>query len=467
MTFVRPSKGYIFYGQTTSLCETCLRLVPAKIVFEDNDVFFLKRCKEHGAQKTKVASDVAYFKSQKDWLKPGDRPLAFQSRTERGCPYDCGLCPDHEQHSCLALVEINDECNLTCPVCFADSSPKKTRNRTLAEVDAMLETLIESEREPDLVQISGGEPTIHPQILEILQLAKSKPIRHVMLNTNGIRIARDRTFVEQLAKLAPGFEVYLQFDSMKKTALENLRGADLRRIRERALANLEEFGISTTLVCVIKRGQNDDEIGAIVRHALTYKCVRGITFQPVQDAGRNENFDKNRDRFLLTDIRREIGLNSGVFDLNDVIPLPCNPDEIAIAYGLRDGMQVTPITKLIPKDQLLAAAPNTISFEKYPELQRRIYNLMSLSATGEATRTTLGDLLCCLPKVEMPADLGYDKVFRVIIVQFLDRYNFCIGAVKRSCIHFVTPERKIIPFDTYNLFYREGIDRRLREPAYV
>ena len=467
MSFVRPSKGYIFYGQTTSLCETCLRLVPAKIVFEDDDVFFLKRCNEHGAQKTKVASDVGYYKSQKDWLKPGDRPLAFQSRTERGCPYDCGLCPDHEQHSCLALIEINDACNLTCPVCFADSSPKKTRNRTLAEVDAMLETLIESECEPDLVQISGGEPTIHPQILEILQLAKSKPIRHVMLNTNGIRIARDRPFVAELAKLAPGFEVYLQFDSMKKSALENLCGADLRRIREQALANLEEFGISTTLVCVVKRGQNDDEIGAIVRHALTYKCVRGITFQPVQDAGRNENFDKNRDRCLLTDIRREIGLNSGVFDLDDVIPLPCNPDEIAIAYGLRDGTHITPITKLIPKDELLAAAPNTISFEKYPELQRRIYNLMSLSATGEATETTLGDLLCCLPKVEMPADLGYDKVFRIVIVQFLDRYNFCIGAVKRSCIHFVTPERKIIPFDTYNLFYREGIDRRLREPAHV
>jgi len=467
MTFARPSKDYIFYGQTTSLCETCLRLAPAKIVFEGNDVFFLKRCNEHGAQKTKVASDVPYYKSQKDWLKPGDRPLAFQSRTHLGCPYDCGLCPDHEQHSCLALIEINDECNLTCPVCFADSSPKKTRHRTLAEVDAMLETLIESEREPDLVQISGGEPSIHPQILDVLHLARSKPVRHVMLNTNGIRIARDRAFVEELAKLKPGFEVYLQFDSMKKSALENLRGADLRRIREQALANLEEFGISTTLVCVVKRGQNDDEIGALVRHALTYKCVRGITFQPVQDAGRNENFDKNRDRFLLTDIRREIGLNSGVFDLDDVIPLPCNPDEIAIAYGLRNGTQVTPITKLIPKDQLLAAAPNTISFEKYPELQQRIYNLMSLSATGEATKTALGDLLCCLPKVEVPADLGYDKVFRIVIVQFLDRYNFCIGAVKRSCIHFVTPERKIIPFDTYNLFYREGIDRRLREPAHV
>jgi hypothetical protein len=441
--------------------------VPAKIVFEDNDVFFLKRCAEHGAQKTKVASDVAYFKSCKDWLKPGDRPLVHQSRTEHGCPYDCGLCPDHEQHSCLALIEVNDVCNLTCPVCFAGSSPAHTNQRTLAEIEFMLDTLVESEREPDLVQISGGEPTIHPQILDILKLAKSKPIRHIMINTNGIRIARDKEFVKQLAELRPGFEVYLQFDSMRRSALENLRGADLRRIREQALANLEDAGISTTLVCVVKKGVNDDEIGEIVRHALTYSCVRGITFQPIQDAGRNVGFDKNTDRMLLTDIRREIGQHSGVFNEDDIIPLPCNPDEIAIGYGLRDGANVTPITRFIPKEEILAASPNTISFEKYPELRRRVFDLMSLSVTGEATKSVLGDLLCCLPQVEVPEDLGYDKVFRVVIVQFLDRFNFCIGAVKRSCIHFVTPQGKIIPFDTYNLFYREGIDKKLREPAHA
>jgi len=467
MNFVRPSKGYTFYGQTTSLCEVCLRLVPAKIVFEDNDVFFLKRCAEHGAQKTRIASDVAYYKSCKDWLKPGDRSLVHQSRTEHGCPYDCGLCPDHEQHSCLALIEVNDVCNLTCPVCFAGSSPAHTNQRTLAEIEFMLDTLVESEREPDLVQISGGEPTIHPQIMDILRLAKSKPIRHIMINTNGIRIARDKEFVKQLAELRPGFEVYLQFDSMRRSALENLRGADLRRIREQALANLEEAGISTTLVCVIKKGVNDDEIGEIVRHALTYSCVRGITFQPIQDAGRNEGFDKNTDRMLLTDIRREIGQHSGVFNESDIIPLPCNPDEIAIGYGLRDGTNVTPITRFIPKEEILAASPNTISFEKYPELRRRVFDLMSLSVTGEATKSALGDLLCCLPQVEVPEDLGYDKVFRVVIVQFLDRFNFCIGAVKRSCIHFVTPQGKIIPFDTYNLFYREGLDKTLREAAHV
>lgn len=464
MTFVRPVRSYSFYGQTSSLCETCLRLVPAKIVIEGDDVFHLKRCPQHGHQKTLISTDAAYFKSCKDFIKPGDLPLVNQSLTHYGCPYDCGLCPDHEQHSCLALIEINDVCNLTCPVCFADSSPQRQKRRSLEEVRVMLETLVESEGNPDLVQISGGEPTLHPQILDILRLAKSLPIRHVMLNTNGIRIATDKAFVAELAKLKPGFEVYLQFDSLKRAALENLRGADLRKTRDQALANLEDAGISTTLVCVVKKGVNDDELGDIVRHALTYKCVRGITFQPVQDVGRNLDFDKNRDRLLLTDVRRALAVQAGeVFAGDDIIPLPCNPDSIAIAYGLRDGNKVTPITQLLPKEQLLAAAPNTVSFERYPELKQRVFDLLSLASSGERTKTVLEDLLCCLPQVEVPDDLGYDKIFRIVIVQFLDKYNFCVATVKRSCIHFVTPQRKIIPFDTYNLFYREGLENILQE----
>jgi uncharacterized radical SAM superfamily Fe-S cluster-containing enzyme len=466
MSFVRPSRKYSFYGQTTSLCETCLRLVPAKIVIEGNEVYHLKRCDQHGGQKTLISSDAAYFRLAKDFIKPGDLPLRHQSRTEYGCPYDCGLCPDHEQHSCLALIEVNDECNLSCPVCFADSSPARTANKSLTEIDAMLDTLVASEGSADLVQISGGEPTIHPRIFEILKLAKSKPIRHVMLNTNGIRIARDQAFVDQLASLKPGFEVYLQFDSLSRAALENIRGADLRKTREQALANLERAGISTTLVCVVKKGVNDSEIGDIVRHALSFACVRGITFQPVQDAGRNEGFDKNRDRMLLTDIRREIATQAGdIFGLDDIIPLPCNPDSIAIAYGLRNGRDVTPITRLVPRDELLSAAPNTISFEKYPELKNRLFDLLSLASSGERTKSVLGELLCCLPQIEVPDDLGYDKVFRIAIVQFLDRYNFCVASVKRSCIHFVTTGGKIIPFDTYNLFYRNGLDLKLRPAA--
>ncbi len=453
---MRDHKPYLFYGQTSSLCETCLAVVPAKILIEGDDVFYQKRCADHGLQKTLISTDAAYYKRCRDYLKPGDFPLAFQSRTHHGCPHDCGLCPDHEQHSCLALIEINEACNLTCPVCFADSSPRRPGQLNLAQIEGMMDALVESEGEPDLLQISGGEPTIHPQIIEILHLAKRKPIRHLMLNTNGVRIANDKAFVDELAKLKPGFEVYLQYDSRRKAALENIRGADLRHVRERALANLEAAGISTTLVCVVKKGVNDDEAGEIVSHALDYNCVRGVTFQPVQDAGRNDGFDGKRDRVLLTDIRRDIVEKSGVFGDEDVIPLPCNPEFIAIGYGLREGRDVMPITRMIPKDVIVSDAPNAITFEKYPELRKRLFDLLSLSAAGQQTDSSLHSLLCCLPQVEAPSELGYDRVFRVIIVQFMDRFNFCVGGVKRSCIHFVTPEKKIIPFDTYNLFYRPG-----------
>ena len=168
----RKSAPYLFLGQTTSLCETCLGLVPAKIVEEDGGIYYSKRCPEHGVMKTLVSDDPVYWRRTLEYLKPGDRPLAPFTRTERGCPWDCGLCPDHEQHSCLAIVEINEACNLACPVCFADSSPKRNSHRSLSEVEFMLDALVRSEGEPDLVQISGGEPTIHPQILDILAAAR-------------------------------------------------------------------------------------------------------------------------------------------------------------------------------------------------------------------------------------------------------------------------------------------------------
>jgi uncharacterized radical SAM superfamily Fe-S cluster-containing enzyme len=451
----RKSAPYLFLGQTTSLCETCLELVPAKIIAEAGCVYYLKRCRAHGVQKTLISDDIAYWKSQRDWIKPGDRPLAPQTRTEHGCPYDCGLCPDHEQHSCLAIIEVNEACNLTCPVCFAGSSTEKATHRTLIEIEAMLDALVASEGEPDLVQFSGGEPTLHPQFFDILRAAKQRPIRHLMINTNGIRIAREAGFAQRLAAFMPGFEVYLQFDSLNPEALKNLRGADLSRVRIAALEALEAAGVSTTLVVTVKAGVNDGEIADIVRFALKWRCVRGVTFQPIQDAGRNAGFDPARHRVVLSQIRRRIA-QAGVFTLDDLIPLPCNPDQICIGYGLRNGEQVTPVTALLPRELFVAAAPNTVAFEAYPELQRRVFDLLSLSTAQGDTSDKLATLLCCVPEAAVPEQLAYEHTFRVVISQFLDRYNFDLGTVKRSCVHFVQPDGQIIPFDTFNTFYREG-----------
>lgn len=451
---LRRSRPYIFWGQTQSLCETCLTLVPTKIQILGNEVWYEKRCRQHGIQSTLVSDDATYWRKCKEFIKPGDKPLTFQRRTEFGCPFDCGLCPDHEQHSCLALIEITEHCNLTCPVCFAESSPARAGFRSLATIEKMLDALVASEGEPDLVQISGGEPTLHPDFFAILAAVRARPIRHVMINTNGLRIARDPDFVARLAENKRGLEIYLQFDSRQRDALINLRGADLRNIRQQALENLEQQGLSTTLVVTVKRGINDREIGDIARHALTWRCVRGVTFQPVQDAGRNEGFNKDTDRIMLSEIRKHV-VETGIFGEDDMIPLPCNPESISIGYGLRNGDTVLPVTSLIPQQQLVDIMPNTISMERYPALREKFIDLFSLSSGPLNTSQRVSEFLCCLPQFEAPANLGYESIFRVTIVQFLDRFNFCVGNVKRSCIHFVTQAGQIIPFDTYNLFYRD------------
>ncbi len=425
------------------------------MIGEAGGVFYLKRCAEHGVQKTLIADDIAYWKSQRDWLKPGDRPLAPHTRTEHGCPYDCGLCPDHEQHSCLAIIEVNEACNLSCPVCFAESSTRREAHRSMDEIEAMLDAVVASEGEPDLVQISGGEPTLHPRFFDILDAARRRPIRHLMINTNGLRLAREAGFAERLAAYKPGFEVYLQFDSLKREALMNLRGADLSSVRAQALEALERNAISTTLVVTLKKGVNDGEIADIVRHALTWRCVRGVTFQPIQDAGRNEGFEAGAHRMVLTQVRRAVA-QAGVFALEDLIPLPCNPDQICIGYGLRQGERVAPITALLPRDILVDAAPNTVTFEGYPQLRERVFNLLSLSTAQADTTDKLAEVLCCLPDAVVPEGLAYENTFRVVIMQFLDRFNFDLATVKRSCVHFVQPDGRIIPFDTFNTFYRDG-----------
>jgi uncharacterized radical SAM superfamily Fe-S cluster-containing enzyme len=328
-------RPYLFYDVAISICATCFRRVDAKILIENGAVFMTKRCPEHGVEKVLIADDADYYRRAREvFLKRPEQPNRYNTRTVWGCPYDCGLCPDHEQHSCVTLVEVTDQCNLECPVCYASSGPDRPGFRPLAEVEKLLDFVVANEREPDVVQISGGEPTLHPQFFEILDAAKARPIRHLMVNTNGIRIAEDADFARRLASYAPGFEVYLQFDSFEKAAYVALRGADLRAVKARALDRLDELGVSTTLVVTLKKGLNDGEIGRILEFAAGRRCVRGVTFQPIQDAGRAGGFDPATDRLTLTGVRRRILEQTSLFRPEDVIPVPCHPDAIAMAYGL-------------------------------------------------------------------------------------------------------------------------------------
>lgn len=507
------NRPYEFYDTTSSVCSTCLYPVEAKIIFKNNHVYMDKWCPVHGVERVLMMDDVAYYRSCREvYVKRPEMPETFATPMQYGCPYDCGLCPDHMQHSCLTIVEITDVCNLDCPVCFADSGMSRETNlphlsykhKSLETVKAMLDTVVASEGEPDVVQLSGGEPTMHPQLFEILDYIQTLPIRHVMINTNGIRLAKEPEFVAKLAdyayrfsnkkqnsaaensKKVQGLEIYLQFDSLDDEHITVLRGAKLARIHEKALAHLESHNLSTTLVATIKKGLNDGEMGKIIEHALSYRCVRGVSFQPLSESGRvgidEALLDSSKQRLTISEMRRQIAEQSEVFTLDDIVPVPCNPDTLAMGYALKthstadeintqnntinNMTQVAPLTRYLTPDVIMNGGGNTILFEQNPEVQTKakeqLFKVLSTNHSPESQANCLSELLCCLPKIDAP-HLSYDNVFRVMIVQFMDAQNLDIRALKKSCIHFAQPDGTMIPFESFNLFYRDDRKETLAE----
>src|SRR5215831_4499470 len=252
---------YVFYELTRSICPDCRRVVDARIIFRHNKVYMRKRCPACGPCESLVYGDAEAYVANARYNKPGTIPLARGTSTDQGCPYDCGLCPDHQQHTCLGIIEVNSACNMSCPLCFATAGPGFSL--TLEEVEGMLDDFVRTEGTPEVVQFSGGEPTIHPQIIDFVKAAKARGIRFVMINTNGRRNARDDDFVEQLAEVKPAF--YFQFDGFDHATSLTLRGeSDVVDEKMRALDRLAAAGLSVTIVPAIERGVNEHEIGRIV-----------------------------------------------------------------------------------------------------------------------------------------------------------------------------------------------------------
>ena len=183
----------------------------AKVVVRDNRVYFRKHCPTHGTREDFVCSDATMF-DRNEYTLPGKVPASYGAEVRLGCPYDCGLCEEHEQHTCIGLLEITQHCNLSCPICFAKSGPGG-EHLSFEQCQSAIDHLVAVETQPEVLQLSGGEPTVHPEFEAILKYACDQSIDIVMVNTNGIRIAHDPELVELLASLKHRCEVCLLYTS--------------------------------------------------------------------------------------------------------------------------------------------------------------------------------------------------------------------------------------------------------------
>ena len=229
-------RDHVFLGATQSLCPECLSLVPAKIISKKGRVYFRKRCPEHGTREDFVCSDVRWF-DRMEYSLPGKVPAEIAITPNQGCPYDCGLCTEHEQHTCIGLLEMTSSCNLTCPMCFANSAPGG-KHLSFEQCKNAIDALVRAEGRAEILQLSGGEPTIHPQFMQIFEYAFEQPIDIIMINTNGLRFARDKQFAEQIAKYKKRTEIYYQMDGLDESSHQELRGENLLEEKLKALRDL-------------------------------------------------------------------------------------------------------------------------------------------------------------------------------------------------------------------------------------
>ena len=446
----------IFYALTRSICPHCKRLIDAQVHLRDGRVYMRKRCLDHGWMEALLYDDAEAYVSSQRYNKPGSNPLQYSTEVKNGCPLDCGLCPEHKQHTCLALIEVNTACNLACPTCFANAG--KGYNLTLQEVEGMLDRFVELEGKPEVVQFSGGEPTIHPRILDMLSAAKERGIPHVMLNTNGLRIAKDDRFLDALARQRPS--IYLQFDGLEDNTYQVLRGEPLLDLKMRALERLAEADLDVILVPAIERGVNEHEVGAIVRFGIEHPAVRGVNFQPVTHVGRHLEFDP-MDRVTIPEVVRGIEAQTdGTFVKDDFVPVPCCfPTCSSVTYAYIDEGVVTPLPRVFNVDDYLDYITNRAVPDLSPDVQHALEGLWSAAAVP-GSKIAAERFSCVGCDFLGTPDIQHLKkhLFVVMVKAYMDAYTLDVKQLMKCCVGVLTPDGRMIPFCAYNTVgYREQV----------
>jgi len=453
----KKDADYVFFELTRSICPECRRVIDAKILLRDNKVYMTKRCPQCGPFEALVYGDADAYVRLSKYNKPGTIPLAYGTDISDGCPYDCGLCPDHQQHACLGIIEVNSACNMDCPLCFADARPGFSL--TIEEVEAMLDDFVRTEGNPEVIQFSGGEPTIHPQIIDFVRAARSRGIPFVMINTNGKRIAHDDRFLEQLNEVRPS--LYFQFDGFDRETYRIIRGEpDILDEKLRALDRLANIGLNVTLVPAIERGVNEHEIGKIIDFAIRHPAVRGINFQPAFHTGRHMRHDPMQ-RMTIPDILRLIEEQTGgKFLAGDFVPVPCCfPTCNSVTYAFIDGDEVAPLSRIVNVYDYLDYITNRVMPDFSMEVKRALEGLWSSSSVSgsqkSAEQLVVSCQTCGLPENLTVGDIAKNMLM-IMLQDFMDPWTFNQKNLMKCCKEFLLPGGKQVPFCAYNsVGYRE------------
>jgi len=490
--------------QIESVCPECLEIIPATLYPHEGKVWIRKTCKEHGDYKDIFYGDLdLYYKCESYWFGDGRGIMDPAIKNATICPSQCGLCNMHTSHSGLPIIDLTNRCNLTCPVCFANANAAGyLYEPSFDEVVDML-TAIANQKpvRANMVQFSGGEPTVRPDFLDIVRKARDMDFEYIQVNTNGIKMAEFE--FAKAAKEAGVQNLYLQFDGVSDDVYKKTRSKELYDYKLRTIENCRELQMDVILVVTLVKGFNDHQVGDILKFGIkNSEVISGIAFQPVSFVGRFSQSHRLERRYTLADLAIDLEKQTGYIDAQrDWFPIGVTSAISKLASSLSgkprytlslhphcsqgtyfyidDDGGVFPVSKfidmkgflrdlielsrkvtpsnfgLLSKVQTMYKLKKHFSKEKAPKGLTFEKFLESLEGYQERSRRRI-----FTKKGEKCADSAY-RGFFIAGMHFMDAYNFSIERVKRCVIHYPDPKGHLYPFCAYNaLGYRRRVEDR-------
>ncbi len=437
-------------GETNALCPVCMKTIKAEKIAEDDVVYIIKTCPEHGSWKVKIWNGVEHYKYLYEFAAVPKTPEKFAVPQIKDCPHDCGLCNQHMQHSCLNVVEVTNHCNLNCPICFATANGcGYDYHPDMETIRGMFKTVVDYVKSPRCIQLSGGEPTVRDDLPEIVRMAKEMGIEHVEVNTNAVRIAKDIEYLRAL-KEAGVDDFYMQFDGTKDDIYLQTRGKPLFELKEQTIANCAEVGIGITLVVTVSPNINLDHVGEIIKYAATkVPTVKGVHFQPISYFGRYPVDPENNDRVTIPELAQAIEKQTkGMLKADNFIPTSCSN----VHCDMKSLSVVLPDHSLFPLTTMALGPPKKTDdvADKTRGEVSQFWRFIENSMDGEdENRSDDGSWRTFVSRAKTHYLTVSAMAFQDVWTGETDRWERC-------CIHVVTLDGRLIPFCLFNVTNNEG-----------
>jgi uncharacterized radical SAM superfamily Fe-S cluster-containing enzyme len=462
------------------LCRTCKEAVEASVVaLPSDEVVMRKTCAQHGAQEVRLSTNAAWYEQTRAVKQRFAPPRVVKKEVELGCPFDCGPCTSHTQKVRLPVVTITSACNLDCPICYVHNKNDDAYHMPVEDFAAILDHLrTDHGGELDIINLTGGEPTMHPRLFEMLAMAKAAGIHRVTVCSNGIRLAKDEAFVEKLA--THGARIALSFDTFDPHTDKLMQGAHMLATKLKCLELCEKHGVDVTLIPVMTRGVNEHEIGKILEFALTRSNVRHVEVHTMTFTGQSGVTFQRSGRISMYEVLEEIERRTaGLLRPGDFVTSPCaHPLCYQIAYMLidPDGGAPIPFTRFMPASEVYEALSERLYLEPSPRLEESLKQAIDrlwVEDDAESARTLR--LLRRMLDMMFPSDrpLTHDEALRageraikaVYVHSHMDEETFDVERAVDCCDSNCYADGSTIPVCNYNVLYREKEARFNIEPA--